>query len=121
MLETEYTQDGPIKRKALQSSTGWYVFGLLVPLAGLILGIMFGARDRVGPMFAMWMTSFIGVYVWVILLGVSLGVSGALSTDAVKPGHAQLVVSPGHAQPGDDKPIEERLQTALDGLEDAAK
>ena len=39
----------------------WYVGALCIPLLGVILGLVALARNQVGPGFALWACSFVGL------------------------------------------------------------
>jgi hypothetical protein len=46
---------------------GYYIFAVVMPLFGLILGIQAAARNQTGPAFALWATSiFIGPFAWIV-------------------------------------------------------
>jgi hypothetical protein len=46
----------------------WFIVACLIPLAGVIVGIVYAAKDRVGPALALWATSALAVWVWLVAI-----------------------------------------------------
>lgn len=47
----------------------WYVLAFLLPVVGIIAGIVALARNQVGPGFALWGTAFLGFLSAIALSG----------------------------------------------------
>jgi uncharacterized membrane protein YhaH (DUF805 family) len=46
----------------------WYLLTALIPIVGLVRGIIAAAKDRIGPALALWATAASMTYVWTILI-----------------------------------------------------
>ena len=60
-------------------SAWWYVAALLIPIVGVVAGIVFLAKGRIGPGIALWGTALLGAFLGTVLLRV---VGGDLSAAA---------------------------------------
>ena len=49
-------------------SAWWYVAALLLPIVGLIAGIVFLAKGKIGPGIALWGTALLGAFLGTLLL-----------------------------------------------------
>jgi hypothetical protein len=50
----------------------WFIMTCLIPPAGVIVGIVYAAKDRVGPALALWVTSWLASLVWLAVIAVIL-------------------------------------------------
>jgi len=66
--------DKEAKPKRFNVAWWWYLVTSLVPVVGLVVGIVAAAKDRVGPALALWMTAFCMTFVWV---GLVTGIAAA--------------------------------------------
>lgn len=48
----------------------WYVMTIVIPLVGVIRGIIAAAKDKVGPALALWATSFLAFWAWTIIIAI---------------------------------------------------
>jgi hypothetical protein len=70
----------------------WFVVACVLPPAGIIVGIIYSAKDRVGPALALWATSAIAVWLWLAVL-VTIGFAMAGSPQALSTGVADRLGS----------------------------
>ena len=54
----------------------WYLVAALVPVVGIVVGIVAAAKNRVGPALALWATSFLAAWVWA---GIIVGIVAAIA------------------------------------------
>jgi hypothetical protein len=55
----------------------WFIVACLIPLAGAIVGIVYAAKDRVGPALALWVTSGLASVAWfIVIAGIVLAMAG---------------------------------------------